>query len=71
MDITGACWGLRGAEAVLKLRALRSSGDFDAYWTFHEQAEWTRNHFALYRGAPPTTNLPLKVRTRRHLHLVN
>jgi hypothetical protein len=36
MDITGACWGLRGAEAVLKLRALRSSGDFDAYWTFHK-----------------------------------
>jgi hypothetical protein len=71
MDITGACWGLNGAEAVLKLRALRSSGDFDAYWAFHEAAEWTRNHLALYRGAPPTTNLPLKVRARGHLHLVN
>jgi len=54
----GACWGLLGAEAVLKLRALRSSGDFDAYWTFHEEAEWTRNHLTLYRGAPPSTNLP-------------
>jgi hypothetical protein len=71
MDITGACWGLRGAEAVLKLRALRSSGDFDTYWTFHEDAEWTRNHLALYRGAPPRTNLPLKVRARAHLRLVN
>ncbi|MGI9003408.1 MAG: ISKra4 family transposase, partial [Pseudonocardia sp.] len=32
MDITGARWGLPGAEAVLKLRALHSNGDFDAYW---------------------------------------
>jgi hypothetical protein len=26
MDITGACWGLHGAEAILKLRSLRASG---------------------------------------------
>ena len=26
---------LVGAEAVLKLRVLRSSRDFDAYWDFH------------------------------------
>jgi hypothetical protein len=32
MDITGARWGLEGAEAVLKLRALRSNGDFSSYW---------------------------------------
>jgi hypothetical protein len=31
MDITGARWGLHGAEAILKLRALVSNGDFDAY----------------------------------------
>ena len=35
MDITGARWGLAGAEAVLKLRALTSNGDFDAYWRYH------------------------------------
>ncbi|SCD56109.1 hypothetical protein GA0115237_1030112 [Streptomyces sp. ScaeMP-6W] len=29
LDITGACRGLSGAEAVLKLRALRANGDFD------------------------------------------
>jgi hypothetical protein len=29
MDITGARWGMSGAEAILKLRALRSNGDFD------------------------------------------
>ena len=28
MDLTGARWSLAGAEAVLRLRALRSSGDF-------------------------------------------
>jgi hypothetical protein len=49
LDITGARWGLSGAEAVLKLRALRSNGDFDAYWTWHEQQEFTRNHQARYR----------------------
>jgi hypothetical protein len=71
MDITGACWGLLGAEAVLKLRALQSSGDFESYWVFHEHAEWTHNHLALYRGAPPSTNFPLKVRARGHLRVVN
>jgi len=71
MDITGACWGLLGAEAVLKLRALRSSEDFDAYWSFHEAAEWTRNHLTRYQGSPPATNLPLKARPRGHLRLVN
>ena len=29
MDITGARWGLDGAEAILKLRALIANGDFD------------------------------------------
>lgn len=48
MDITGARWSLDGAEAVLRLRALRASGDFDAYWTFHEQREFERNHVARY-----------------------
>jgi hypothetical protein len=70
MDITGACWGLESAEAVLKLRSLRVSADFDAYWAFHESAEHVRNHLDLYQGAPPSTNLPLKVRSRGHLHVV-
>lgn len=70
MDITGACWGLEGAEAVLKLRSLRSSGDLDAYWTFHERAELRRNHLDIYQGEPPATTLPLKRSGRRHLNLV-
>ena len=32
MEVTGARWSLAGAEAVLRLRALQASGDFDAYW---------------------------------------
>ena len=35
MDRTGARWRLKRAEAVLRIRSLRSSGDFAAYWTFH------------------------------------
>lgn len=42
LDITGARWTLEQAEAVLRLRALASSGDFDAYWTFHERQEFER-----------------------------
>jgi len=59
MDITGARWGLAGAEAILKLRALRSSGDFAEYWAFHEQQEWARNHAERYaNGAVPALRQP-------------
>jgi hypothetical protein len=70
MDITGACWGLESAEAVLKLRSLRVSADVQEYWTFHESVEHTRNHLDLYQGNPPPTNLPLKVRSRSYVHVV-
>ena len=60
MELTGARWRLVGAEAVLKLRALRASGDFDAYWDFHEAREYQRNHAQRYRDgtAPPVTEPP-------------
>jgi len=44
LGITGARWGLQGAEAVLKLRAIRSSADWLDYWHFHEQQEAQRNY---------------------------
>jgi hypothetical protein len=54
MDITGARWGLTGAEAVLRLRSLRVSGDFDEYWSYHEKMEQERNHSSKYEnGLPP------------------
>ena len=44
MDITGARWRLDRAEAVLRVRALRTSGDFEDYWTFHKAKECQRHH---------------------------
>ncbi|WP_326674291.1 ISKra4 family transposase [Streptomyces sp. NBC_01257] len=46
LEITGARWGLTGAEAILKLRALNDNdnGDFDAYLRHH----LAREHQRLY-----------------------
>lgn len=70
MELTGARWSLTGAEAVLRLRALRSSHDFDEYWTFHEAQEHERNHRNLYAGGivPPTLK-PRRTPERSHSHL--
>jgi hypothetical protein len=54
MDITGARWGLDGAEAVLKLRALISNRDFGEYWLYHLDQERLRVHHARYADG----NLP-------------
>ncbi|HEY8692144.1 MAG TPA: ISKra4 family transposase, partial [Chloroflexota bacterium] len=48
MDLTGARWGLHGAEVVLKLRALRSNGDWGEYWCYHLAQERQRVHRSLY-----------------------
>jgi hypothetical protein len=70
MAVTGARWSLTGAEAVLRLRALRSSHDFDEYWAFHEAREYERNHQALYAdGIVPTTTSP-QARKDTHLKVV-
>mgnify|MGYP006865027434 CR=1 FL=1 len=52
MDLTGARWRLKSAEAILKLRSLRSSNDFDEYWEFHKAEEFRRNHASRYADAP-------------------
>jgi hypothetical protein len=49
MDITGARWGLDGAEAILRLRAITSNGDFEAYWAWHLQQEQQRLHYSRYQ----------------------
>ena len=49
MDITGARWSLDGAEAILKLRALVASGDFEDYWHFHLRQEHKHIHGVIYR----------------------
>jgi hypothetical protein len=48
MAVTGARWGLEGAETVLKLRALRSNGDWESYWRFHRAQERRRVHESCY-----------------------
>jgi len=60
MNVTGARWSLEGGEAVLRLRALRSSGDFDEYWKFHEIREYERNHMAHYAGQQVPPVIPSK-----------
>lgn len=74
MNLTGARWSLVGAEAVLRLRALRSSDDFDDYWVFHELCEYQRNHASLYaHGYVPATTRPKPPtprQSRRTLRLV-
>ena len=65
MGRTGARWSLQGAEAVLRLRALRASGDFDAYWTFHMAQERRRTHLARYaQGTPPNPIPPPRARLK-------
>jgi hypothetical protein len=61
MNLTGARWSLTGAEAVLRLRALRSSNDFDAYWKFHEQQEYERNHTSHYANHRVPETVPSAV----------
>jgi len=66
MDRTGARWSLTGAEAVLRLRAIRASGDFDEYWKFHLAQEQVRNHDGRYANNEPPDPLPTpKTRLRR------
>lgn len=48
MDITGARWSLKGAEAILRLRSIRASGDWEEYWKYHEKQELMRNHLSRY-----------------------
>ena len=64
-DLCGARWTVKGAEAILKLRAVYISGDFDEYWKHHEAAERKRNHEERYLDGRPAP-----VRARRHLRAI-
>lgn len=63
LDITGARWGLPGAEGVLMLRALHSSGDFDTYWNASTTPAMStcppqRPHDRPSRRATPSSSRP-------------
>lgn len=72
MEITGARWSLLGAEAVLCLRSLRASDDFQAYWRYHEKMERERNHTSKYFNGVPTlrNDMPVIHHNKGHLRLV-
>ena len=53
MDITGARWSLDGAEAILKMRAVVSNGDFEEYWRYHLAHEHERVHRGRYAAEQP------------------
>ena len=50
MDLTGARWRLKSADAVLKLRALKTSGDLKKYLSFHFWKERCRNYTWMANG---------------------
>lgn len=73
MELTGARWRLTGAEAVLCLRSLRASGDWEAYWAFHLQQEYQRHHarqYALGKVPALVPSTPAPANSRAHLRLV-
>lgn len=51
----GMRWTPAGAQAVLDLRGVRVSGQWDAYWTFHRRQEYER----LY-GSQASSVIPLE-----------
>jgi hypothetical protein len=51
MERTGAIWKEQGAEAVLRLRAIEKSGDFEQYWNYHLEREREWNYAEQYRLA--------------------
>lgn len=60
-DKSSARWSASGADAVLRLRAIHLSGDFDEYWAFREAAELRRNHTSQYApNAAPRLQMPTK-----------
>lgn len=69
MEITGARWRLEGAEAVLQLRSLRASGDFDEYWKFHLQQEYKRNHESQYEKGQVPKPQPVSENAPKGSHL--
>jgi len=51
MGITGARWGLQGAQAMLWLRAIHASGGHDDYWAWHITQEHQRNHLSRHQDS--------------------
>jgi hypothetical protein len=61
-EISGARWGLPGAEALLTLRAIYQSGDWQDYWAFHIACEQERLHPQQQWQSFPMAQTPPKLR---------
>lgn len=72
MDLTGARWGLDGAEAVLQLRAMYTSGDLEEYWAYHSKMELARNHASRFFAGeiPSLRHKNFRAEKTSHLRLV-
>jgi hypothetical protein len=57
MEQAGMRWTKDGAQAILNLRAVRLTNDWDAYWQFHRQQQ----HERLYPAAPMPTQVEAQV----------
>jgi hypothetical protein len=69
MEVTGARWSLEGAEAVLCLRSVWVSGDFEAYWRFHLAQERKRHHTTRYTDGKVPMAQPQPERQDKGAHL--
>jgi hypothetical protein len=49
--VTGARWGLQGAQDILNLRAVVINGDLDAYMTYYQRRYLDEHHLARYDAA--------------------
>lgn len=56
LGITGARWGLPGAQAMLWMRAIAASSDLDPYWNWHITREHQRNHLSKFHDPPVLRN---------------
>ncbi len=69
MGITGARWGLDGAQAMLWLRAIAASGDTSTYWHWHIAQEHHRNHLSRYKNSLDLTGMMLTLKEPHPCHI--
>lgn len=55
MEHSGMRWSIRGAQAVLNLRAVKKNDDWESFWQYYIDAEKTR----LYGDASITNSYPM------------
>ena len=70
MERTGARWSLQGAEAVLRLRSLVASGDFEEYWKHHMARQYHTHHSSHFPTPPQLAPNQAAQGKKSHLRVV-